>query len=253
MSSFIIHSVTRREWSGLAFERDGMGLVCTGTGDGIPDVIVQAFDPDRDVFYSIPSPLSAGSPLKGAGELEEEVRVHFPDVLRQRANGRVFPSTLGGVVLMQDVDGEVPVLSPLASLAMILERTGSVNAAILQADNGGMMFLRRAGNAGINGALHAELSPRSLEEFIEIDEDARASYFPNFIADEIITSGSDIDHFTTLDIAPLTLARRISIEDFAALCQFTPDAMELVTAQPYRYTLAIGAAMLYDEILRQVA
>jgi hypothetical protein len=234
-----------REWVGLTFERGNERLRCIGDGAGIPDIMVESFDPTRDLFYRAPATLTPE-------ELSEEAVIHVPKIIREQGHRQIVPSQLGEIILIQSIETERPVIAPLAALAASLEQTGSVNTAIVQADNGGLIFVKRSGESSLQErrAMQAYISSHSLKEFIELDSESRAIEFPDFIAEEIIVSGSDLDHFSDFDFSPLIQSRRISMEDFSG-CDFTDDALKLVSQEPHRFTLAIGAAVIFDEILRE--
>jgi hypothetical protein len=246
VSSFIIHVTTKHEWVGLAFERGNERLRCIGTGGGIPDIVVDAFDPKSDVFYRSPITLTPE-------ELREEAIIHVPKVIREQVHRQIVSSQLGERILIQSVETERPAISPLAALDAVLEQTGSVNSAIVQADNGGLVFVKRSGESVLQErrAMQVFISPLSLKEFIELDSESRSIEFPDFIAEEIIISGSDLDHFRSFDFSPLIQSRRISIDDFSSFCDFADDTLKYVSEEPHRFTLAIGAAMIFDEILRE--
>ena len=246
MSSFIVHITTNREWIGLAFERENERLRCIGNGEGIPDIVVNAFDPTRDLFYSAPATLTPE-------QLSEEAIIHVPKIIREQGHRQILTSQLGEVILIQSIETERPAISPIAALAAVLERTGSVNTAIIEANNGGLIFAKRSGESAMleRRAMQAYISSHSLKEFIDLDSESRPIEFPDFIAEEIIVSGSDLDHFKDFDFPPLIRSHRISSEDFSGCCDFSDDALKHISEEPHRFTLAIGAAMIFDEILRE--
>ncbi len=158
---------------------------------------------------------------------------------------RIVPGTLDGLILMQHIPSASPAIPPLAALQKILKTTGSVNSAILHADNGGILFVHNGGKE-----FHPDVSAQSLNEFINLSSEECERIFPDFHASEIIMSGSDLDHFQNFDLAPLSTSRRITISDFAGLCEFTSEAKELVELNAHLYTLVIGAGAVYAEILQ---
>jgi hypothetical protein len=207
---------------------------------GTARLVVQSFDPERDIFYRSPEKLTPE-------ELSEEIAIHLPESLRARMKERVAASSIGDLVLMQYVPSQVHSISPLAALEEILHAVGDVNSAILQADNGGLLFVRKAGSD-----IRAHASTHSLKEFLNLDHTERETIFPDFHASEIILSGSDIDHFENFNLGErLETARRISIADFATLCDFTEEAAILVDLNPHRYTLTIGTAYVLSSILSE--
>ncbi len=238
MGSFIVHTRTAREWVGLAFREEGESIVALATGEGVPDIVVPAFDPEHDLFYQSPEALTPE-------ELEEEIRIHFPRSLTESIEGGPIASILGTAVLIQTMTGESLAISPLAALKRVLEVSGTVNAAILQADNGGLLFVRRAGET-----FSAHTSAHSLFEFQDLDAKSRENVFPDFTASEILLSGSDLDGFNDFEDNPLIVARRILMEDFSGLVEYSDEAASVVSLAPHRYTLAIGAASVYYSIRR---
>jgi hypothetical protein len=223
----------------LAFETDGKKLTALGHTYALLDITVQSFDPAHDIFYRAPAPLTPE-------ELAEEVDIHVPKPLQQRMNGRMTPGTLDGLVVMQHIASARPSIPPLAALEKILRATGSVNSAILQADHGGILFVH---NAGME--FHTGASAHSLKEFLDLSIEERERVFPDFHALEILLSGSDLDHFQNLDLGSLSTSRRIEISDFTPLCEFTSEAATLVETNPHLYTLIIGAAAIYVDILHE--
>jgi hypothetical protein len=223
---------TQAEGIGLEFEANVNILTAIGSAIAPFDVVVQAFDPIHDIFYHTQEALTPE-------ELAEEVEIHVPRTLLQKLNSRVVPGTLGGLVLMQHISTSSPTISPLAALKEVLEATGSVNFAILQADNGGILFVR---NAGMQ--FHAGASAHSLKEFLKYSKEERERTFPDFHTSEIILSGYD------LDLGPEITSRRVAISDFTPICEFASEAGTLVETNPHRYTLVIGAAAVYAEILQ---
>jgi hypothetical protein len=223
----------------LEFGIYGNQLTALGSANTSLDVIVQCFDPDRDIFYRISESLNPE-------ELAEEVEIHVPLSLKQKLNGRIVSGTLHRLVLMQHIASACPAIPPLTVLQKILETVGSVNSAILQADRGGILFVYNGGKE-----FHAGASRHSLKEFINLSVKERERIFPDFHAFEIIMSGSDLDHFQNLDLGPLSTSRRITISDFAGICELTSESRERVELNPHLYTLAIGAAAVYAEILRK--
>ena len=223
----------------LAFETDGKKLTALGHTDAPLDVTVQSFDPAHDIFYRAPEPLTPE-------ELAGEVDIHVPKPLQQKINGRMMPGTLDGLVLMQHNASTRPSIPPLAALEKILRATGSINSAILQADHGGILFVH---NAGME--FHAGASPHSLKEFLDLSTEERERVFPDFHALEILLSGSDLDHFQNLDLGSVSTSRRIEFSDFTSLCEFTSEAATLVEVNLHLYTLIIGAAVVYAEILHE--
>ncbi len=144
---------------------------------------------------------------------------------------------------MQYVHPASPAISPLAALAEVLRADADVNFGILQADNGGILFIRRAGP---NPEAHA--SAHSLKSFLDLERDERETHFPGFHADEVLVSGTDLDHFEHLDLGPMEIARRISMEDLSSVCECIPEARASIAPSPHFYTLAIGAARAYAMI-----
>ncbi len=220
----------------LACEAGEGELVILDENSGLPDVTIQAFRPAMDIFYRSPGPLTPE-------ELAEEVAIHVPQSLREIPRGRLVPSTMDGLVMMQYVKPSFPAISPLAALGEILRVAADVNFGILQADNGGLLFLHRSG-----AEIHAYASAHSLKEFLELPDDERESLFPDIHADEVLVSGSDLDHFEHLDLGPIEIARKISIADFGSICETTPEARAAIASNPHLYTLAIAAARVYASI-----
>jgi hypothetical protein len=232
-------TLTKAESIALAFETDGNKLIALGPANAPFDVTVQMFDPNRDIFYHSPESLTPE-------ELAEEVEIHVPRSLKQKLNGRLVSGTLDGFVLIQNILSACPTISSLPVLKRILCVAGSVNSAILQADGNGILFVR---NAGME--FHAGASAHSLKAFLNLSEEEREHVFPDFHASEILLSGSGLDNFENLNIGPLSTSRRIAISDFLGLCEFTPEAATLVEANPQLFTLVIGAAAVYAEILQE--
>ncbi len=223
----------------LAFETNGNRLTAVANAIAPFDVVVQSFDPVRYISYRAPEALTPE-------ELSAEVEIHVPRSLPLRMKSRVLPGTLDGLVLMQHIASTSPAIPPIAALEKILRSAGTVNSAMLHADNGGILFVH---NAGME--IHAEASAHSLKEFLNVSTEERALIFPDFSASEIILSGYDLDHFQNLDLGSLSPSRRIAISDFTGLCEFTPEAIALVETNPHLYTLVIGTAAVYAEILRE--
>lgn len=207
-----------------------------GAGQGIPDLVVQAFRPAMDIFYRTPELLT---PV----ELAAEAAIHVPQSLHQIPQGRLVPSAMGGFVIMQYVHPAFPAISPLAALGEFLRAEADVNFGIIQADNRGLIFVHRAG-----AEIYVNAFAHSLKSFSELSADERESFFPNIHAQELLISGSDVDHFENLELGPITKARKISIADFLPLCEFTTEAATLIEQSPHLYTLAIGAARAYAVI-----
>jgi hypothetical protein len=212
---FTVHSLTTHGALGLAFEIRGNQLVCTGESLDLPEIILQAYDPAHDIAYRSPAPLTPA-------ELEEESHIHIPPLLRNQIDRRVLVSTLGTQVLMQYTEKMCAAISPLAALRAVLDAVEGVNAAIVEANNGAFATLHRAANA-----VDATLSNTN----------------PEILAEITIFSGSD-------QIELPSMARWISIQDFSLLCQFTEDGLAIVAEAPQYYTLAIGAARVYFEMIR---
>ncbi len=223
----------------LLFEVEHGQVTAIGPVENTPDIIVQSFDPSHDIFYLSPDTLTPD-------ELSEEVAIHFPLPLRERMDKRLISGSIGGLVLMQCINNSISGINPLAAFNEILRLAGSVNSAILQADLGGLLFVKRSGVE-----LQAYASARSLKEFLAKTADERNHIFPDFHALEILLSGSDLDHFENIDLGPLTTSRRISISDFQPICGFTPEATAVVELNPHLYTHVIGAAAVYAEIMTE--
>lgn len=218
MQRFTVHTLTAHGALGLSFEiRDG-ALVCHGESQGLPDIIVQAYDPLHDVAYASPSPLSPH-------ELEEESHIHIPKSLRDQIDRRVLASSLGTQVLMQYTERLCPAISPLAALRALLEPIEGINAAIIEANNGAFAVVHRIAN-NVEAMFSNEL--------------------PEAPADLIVLSGSDDSASEYVEPA---VTRRITIEDFGNFCQFTEDAFAVVAESARYYTLAIGAAAVYKAMI----
>jgi hypothetical protein len=221
---------------GLTFGMNGTGLIAISPATTPFDVTVQPFDPDRDIFYHTSESLTPE-------DLAEEIEIHVPRSLRDKLNTRLTSGTLGNFVMMQSISSGSPAITPLAALEKILSPIGTVNSAILQADNGGTLFIRKSGNDH-----SAATSTHSLKEFLNLSTDERERSLLNFQASEIIVSGSDLDHFENLDLGSLTSSRRITISDLSSFCNFTSESAAIVETNPHLYTLVIGAAAVYAEI-----
>jgi hypothetical protein len=233
------NSQSARNEFALLFEYDGVRLLAIGEAEAPFDLTVQSFDPAHDIFYRTPEALTPEA-------LAEEANIHVPNSLWQKLNKHLLPSTLDGLVLMQHVASDCPAISPLPALTKILLASGTVNSAILCAENGGTLYVRNAGTE-----LHAGASAHSLKELLDFTDQEREEIFPNLHASEILLCGSDLDHFRNLDLGPLSTSRRVAISDFTELCEFTPRVLALVELNPHLYTLLIGAATVYAEILRE--
>ncbi len=238
MASFSIQTRTLANQVGLAFENEGDVLVATQVAEKSADAIVQAFDPARDVCYWTPMPPTST-------ELEEELRIHFPNSFTSNLSGKAFASTVGRAILMQVVDSSTPAISPLSALRCVLEAIGTVNSAILQADNGGLLFVQRAGEDYI-----ARKSVHSVAAFLNLTYEEREQIFPDFSAQEVILSGSDLGGMDVDLSDPLLLMRKIGVQDFVALADIAEDLFETVNTAPHLYTLTIGAASIFAEIRR---
>jgi hypothetical protein len=221
----------------LLFEVERGQVTAIGPVENTPDVIVQSFDPSNDIFYRSPDTLTPD-------ELSEEVAIHFPQSLREKIDKRVISGSLGGLVLMQCVGSTIPAIAPLSALTEVIRTAGSVNYAILQADRAGLLFVKRSGVE-----LQAYASARSLKDFLTMTTDERNHVFPDFHASEVLLSGNDLDHFENIDLGPPTTSRRISISDFQLICGFTPEATAVVELNQHLYSLVIGAAAVYAEII----
>ena len=222
----------------LAFDLEGSKLIATGEADGHPDVVVHTFDPNRDIFYRVPEPLTPD-------ELTEEIAIHVPASLRDSADRRFIPGSIDGFIIIQSGFSSLPAISALAALNQVLRAAGSVNSAILQAENGGMLWVRKSGIE-----THAGASARSLKDFLAFSEEEREHIFPDFHASEVFFSGADLDHFQNLNLEPISTSRRITLSEFSSLCEFTSEVATLVGMNPHLYTLVIGAAAVYAKILR---
>lgn len=241
MTSFTIEARSDALTVSLSCEAGDGRLIVLGMGQGIPDLVVQAFQPTRDIFYRLPE---ATMPVAMTPEeLVEEAAIHVPQPLHHVPQGRLVPSTQGGLVLMQYVHPAYPAISPLTALGEFLRLEADVNFGILQADNGGLLFIHRAG-----AEIYAYASAHSLKAFLDLPPGERNSHFPNLHADELLMSGGDLDHFENIDLGPISEARKISFTDFFPLCEFTPEAASLIGQNPHLYTLAIGAARAYAVI-----
>jgi len=225
--------------SALVIERDDGKLLFSAPQilPDLPRIVVQGFNPERDIFYRAPEKLTPD-------ELAEEIGIHIPQPLRSRMKDRVTASSIAGLVLMQFVPADRLAISPLVALEEILRAIGSVNSAILEAGNGGLLFVRRAGTE-----INALASAHSLKEFLNMTIAERENIFPYFNASEIIISGSEVDNPENLDLSDkLETARRISISDFSSIADFADDAAILVQQNPHLYTLTIGAASVFATI-----
>ena len=222
---------------GLEFNLNDKELIAIRSAKAPFDITMQSFDPIRDIFYRAPESLTAE-------ELAEEVEIQVPRSLRQKLNSQVMPGTLDGLVLMQHITSS-PAISPLTALKKVLETTGSVNSSILQADNGGILFVR---NAGLQS--HAGASAHSLKEFLNFSKEERERIFPEFYATEVLLSGYDLDHFQDLDLGPEITSRRIALSDLTSICEFTAEARSAIEMNPHLYTLVIGAASVCADILQ---
>src|ERR1017187_4257797 len=79
----------------------GKLLLGTPTAEvATPRIVMQAFNPKRDIFYRSPERLTPE-------ELSEEIAIHLPESLRARIKERAAASSLGDLVLMQYVPAEV--------------------------------------------------------------------------------------------------------------------------------------------------
>jgi hypothetical protein len=218
LQRFTVHSLTTHGALGLTFEIRGNSLICITESQGLPDIIVQAYDPEHDIAYRSPAPLTPG-------ELEEESHIHIPASLRNQIDRRVLASTLGTQVLMQYTEKLAPAISPLAALRAVLEAIEGVNSAIVEANNAAFVTVHRAANS-----IEAVLSSQK----------------PDAPAEIILLSGSD--DIEQNDVEPV-VTKHISIEDFGNLCQFTEESLAIVAESPRHYTLAIGAARVYFEMI----
>ncbi len=235
MTPFTIESRHGPETISLAFEAGPERLVAVAEGNSTASAAVYGFNPRRDIFYRSPEPLHPQ-------ELAEEIKIHVPASFHPLSR-RTLAGTAGTLVLLQQADVVTPAISPLAALGEILRATGDVNSAILHAEQGGVLFLHRAGSE-----VFAFASARSLKEILELPVDEREAIFPAIHANEIILSGHDLDHFERFDFGPTVEARTISMNDFLAVCEFNSAAAEHVELLPHRYTLAIGAAAVVHAV-----
>lgn len=238
MRPFLIQSVNNHEAVTLAFEVDGARLNCLGEEGGIPNAIVQAFDPVRDISYELPEPLTVG-------ELEEEARIHVPASLRKQIDRVLMPSTLGHKVLMQFVERLAPAISPLSALASPVVAAGGANAALLQADDSALTFVRRAGEE-----IEPFFAPFPLTQLLVMSPETRERVVPGFNASEVLVAGYDVDRIERFALDPLVTARRIAPADLAAICTFA-ESSNITEENLNRYTLAIGAAWVYATIQRE--
>ncbi len=235
-----INSLEVEPFLALQFEFDGVRLVALGPSHQSPDVVINPFDPARDIAYLLPEPLTPT-------ELEEEATIHVPQPICDRMGKRIVPGTLGGLALMQYELPAPPAISPLAALGVFIKAVGSVNSAIVQADNSGMLFVGKSGTE-----LHAKASAHSISELLSIGEEERKHMLPDFQASEYLLSGSDLQHvLNNINHARLHNSRTVMIADFSSLCEFTPGAATVVELNPHLYTLMISAAAVFAEILRE--
>jgi hypothetical protein len=236
---FVIESKNRLESAVLAFELDAEKLICLGETPLAPTFRVPAFDPQTDVFYRSPDKLT---PV----ELAEETNIHFPEHLLEHTGKRVTAASLRGAVLLQSIAKDTLSISPLAALQEVIEKTGSVNSAILEVSNGGLLFVRRSG-----AETRAHFSTHSFEEFAALSEEERDLVFPDFSALEILVSGPDVERLSHFNFGQMHVVRKIAISDFLSLCEFTEDAMKTIESNPPFYTTAFGAASIVATIARE--
>ena len=236
MKSFTIESQGRQANISIRFEAGDGRLICLEESSSLPDAIVPSFRCEEDIYYRSPTGLSPD-------ELAEEVSIHIPESMREVPKGRIAPSAFGTLVLMQYVHPAFPAISPLTALAEILRADADVNFGILQADNGNLLFARRAGND-----FEGYASTHSLKTFFELPRDEREAHFPGFHADEVVVSGGDLDHFEDIDLGPMEITRRITLEDLRTGCEFTEASQKMIERAPHLYTVAIGAARAFGLI-----
>ena len=225
----------------LGFELVSGKLLCLGETDEPAEIHVTAFDTEIDVFYRSPEQLAPR-------ELEEEIRIHFPDHILERSGRRVVAGSLQGAVLLQPRPIGTTMISPLAALAEAVKRIGDVNSGILEAANGGLLFVRRSGDE-----IMAHASAHSITEFAALSSKERDKVFPDFSALEMFVSGPDVVHFTDFDLDRIQIARKIALNDLLALCEFSEEGLRTVESNPTLFTTILGAASIMASIVKESA
>jgi hypothetical protein len=238
---FVIESKSRKDSAILAFEIVAGKLICLGDTADPASIHVPAFDPELDIFYRTPEKLSPE-------ELNTEVAIHFPEHLLGRTGRRVIASSLRGAVLLQPQQAGITAISPISALAEVIGKIGDVNSAILEAANGGLLFVHRSGDE-----LSAHFSMHSLWEFAALRKEEREAVFSELVAMEVLVSGSDMDHLPKFKSGDVPLFRKIAAIDFLPLCEFTEDSLKFVELNPALYTAAIGAASIIATIAKESA
>ncbi len=221
----------------IEFEIVNGGLVALGTGSEPFDVVIQPFDASSDIFYRSPEPLTAD-------KLTEEIAIHIPGPLHDSIGTKPIISSLGDFVLIQICDPAFFTIPLFAALKKILVANETINSAVLHADHGGIAYIRNAGNEFFGGT-----TAHSLREFIGLPSSERNSIFPDIHAANILVCGSDVQYFDELQLDAFSSIRASTMADIETLCELTPKARSIVTESPHLFTLTLGAAAAYAEIL----
>jgi len=238
---FVIESKSRNNSTLLAFEIVAGKLICLGDMAGSASIRVPAFDPEFDISFRTPEKLSPE-------ELKNEIAIHFPEHLLERTGRKVVASSMMGAVLLQPQAVDVTAISPISALAEVVKKVGSVNSAMLEAANDGLLFVRRSGDD-----LTAHFSTHSITEFAALSEKERDDVFSDFSALEILVSGPDVSHFTDFDLDRIQFTRKIAMSDLESMCNFSEEGSKLVELNPALYTTVIGAASIIATIASEVA
>ena len=228
---------TSRPASALDFEIVDGRLLAVGIGKEPFDLIVHPFDPSNDIFYRTPEPLTPE-------ELEEEIGIHVPVSLHNSLGRKPVASSLGDFLLIQMCDSAFRTIPLFAALKKVLLANETVNSAILHAEEGGIAYVRNAGIDFFGGT-----TVHSLREFLELSSDERNVIFPDIHAANILVSGSDVQYFDELKLDAFSSIRKITIADLEPLCGFSEESRKIVTESPHIFSLTIGAAAVYSEII----
>lgn len=237
MLQIAIEHITRAARRTISFELlpEDDRLVYLGPTNAAPGYSVFSYDPDRDLAYRAPRPLTGD-------ELAMETRIHFPEQFIAQLGQSPIAQSLGHEVLIQPAISVATRIPPLVALRALFERFAEVNSGLLCAENNALTLVRRSG-----AEIEAHTAARSLEEFLAVSKTAREELFPDFDTLDTVIVGSDAVGFEDTNNEGLERLRRLGASDVAGfLASSSPlDADTLLLDAP-----AIAAATFVLDLLR---
>lgn len=229
-----------RRTSAFGLDRESSRLQYLGATGHAPQYAVFAYDPDRDLAYHTPDPLSPD-------DLESETAVHFPEQLIAHMGQRPLASSVGHLAFIQPVISIASRISPLSALRALLERIADVNTALLLAEDGALTFVRRAGSK-----FEAHVAPHSLQTFLTLPEKSREEHFTDFEALEVLLLGADV--LTSRDASPLKFdLERVRPIDARDVAEFISSESPVDSYDLIRNALAIATATLILDVTREAS